>query len=158
MQRCSGQTAFRGPLSRSDAGFDRTAATSSGPQIRGSLELHVPEMRLVTEKIVTKHRKYKETFKDLHTAWLSVRSCAKKKACKQFRSQLIRYALSFCLTASSHAWVPGGPTLGEQVPDAKGTQETKNAWLFRSLTSQPITVPVASLRIAKAEYDVCQTL
>jgi hypothetical protein len=29
--------------------------------------------------------------------------------------------------------------------------------MFRTLTRQPITVPVASLRIAKAEYDVCQT-
>jgi hypothetical protein len=118
-------------------------------------------MRLVTEKNSHKTQKIIRNIKELQestTAWLSVQSCAKKKACKQFRSQLIRYALSFCLTASSHAWVPGGPTLGEQVPDAKGTQETKNAWLFRSLTSQPITVPVASLRIAKAEYDVCQTL
>ena len=47
------------------------------------------------------------------------------------------------------------PTLA-QIPDAKGSKELMA--MFRTLTSQPITVPVASLRIAEAEYDLCQTL
>ena len=42
-----------------------------------------------------------------------------------------------------------------QIPDAKGSKELMA--MFRTLTRQPITVPVASLRIAKAKYDMCQT-
>ena len=60
---------------------------------------------------------------------------------------------SHCLAALIHG--SAEPTLA-QIPDAKGSKEL--IAMFRTLTRQPITVPVASLRIAKAKYDVCQTL